>query len=102
MTLQLIENAFNSADDAYLSSLFPTPPASPRPIVDELLPASRLEEGLIIENNIIYSYYIFIVFDLTVNEFEIGNDEDRARKLKILLLETLGGIFRIQFTLLYK
>jgi hypothetical protein len=58
----LIENAFNSADDAYLSSLFPTPPASPRPIVDELLPASRLEEGLIIKNQkIIYSYLLFLI-----------------------------------------
>ena len=30
LTLQLIENAFNNAENTYLSNLWPTPPASPR------------------------------------------------------------------------
>jgi hypothetical protein len=30
LTLQLIENAFNNAEQSYLSNLWPTPPATPR------------------------------------------------------------------------
>jgi len=30
LTLQLIENAFNNAENSYLSNLWETPPATPR------------------------------------------------------------------------
>lgn len=42
LTSQLIENAFASAEENYLSAIFPTPPSTPRPIIETLLPLSKV------------------------------------------------------------